>query len=120
MRKSVCSAAAVLLLSCSAQAADLRVRTPAPEPAYVAPFTWTGFYSGFHAGYGWGRTRADVLGINITPTPEPRGWFAGTSIGYNWQASSIVFGVEADFNYGRVRDTVTILAGPGFSVGMSR
>jgi len=54
-----------------------------------------------HVGYGLGRTHASVLGLDITPTPDPDGWFGGTSIGYNWQFNQVVLGVEADFNYGQ-------------------
>jgi outer membrane immunogenic protein len=117
MKKMLAAAAAVSLMAVQAQAADLAVRPLVQEPAYVAPFTWTGMYSGFHAGYGWGHTRADFLGVAITPTPDPKGWFAGTSIGYNWQMSSIVLGVEADFSYGKIKDSVTVFAVPGVSVG---
>jgi outer membrane immunogenic protein len=61
-----------------------------------APFSWTGFYVGTHVGYGW-----SDIDWQETPafdgTHSGNGWLAGGQIGYNWQAGSLVYGLEADF-----------------------
>ncbi len=88
-------------------AADL-ARAPAPvvkAPAVVpAPvFSWTGFYIGANAGYGWGsgKDAADYYGLS------PQGWFGGGQVGFNYQfANNIVAGIETDFQGGDISDTV--------------
>ena len=54
MKKFLLSSVALLGFTAGAMAADLPRR--AAPPAYFAPvpvFTWTGFYVGVNAGYGW-------------------------------------------------------------------
>src|SRR5918997_3027731 len=55
MKKILLSTVALLSLSAGAMAADLPSRRMAPAPyvAAVPAFTWTGFYFGANAGYGW-------------------------------------------------------------------
>ena len=55
MKKIFLSSVALLGMAVAAQAADLPRRTMAPAPyvAAVPVFTWTGFYVGVNAGYGW-------------------------------------------------------------------
>ena len=55
MKKTLLSTVALFGLTVGAMAADLPRRT-APPPVFAAPvpvFTWTGFYIGVNAGYGW-------------------------------------------------------------------
>jgi len=120
MKRALIATAALAFGAFQAQAADLAVQ-PAPVQApYVAPFTWTGLYSGFHGGYGWGNTRGRFNNLDIPDMPSPNGWFAGTSVGYNWQMSNIVLGVEADFSYGKVKGSSTIIDVPNVgSVGVT-
>jgi outer membrane immunogenic protein len=49
-----------LAASQAASAADLPRKAPvyAPPPP---PFSWTGFYIGIHAGYGWSNSTATVV-----------------------------------------------------------
>ena len=88
-----------------ALAADL----PRKAPAYVAPqpppFTWTGFYGGIHAGYGWSNSTADVVvvpAVAFDPASlnqNGKGVIGGGQIGYNWQfAPNFVIGVEGDIS----------------------
>ena len=71
-------------------------------------FTWTGFYIGGNAGYGWGNADTDfdplpnpVRFINLAPStlePDPSGFIGGGQLGYNWQWNKwLVLGAEADF-----------------------
>ena len=102
------------MLATPAAAADLAYKAPA---AYaVAPvFTWTGFYLGVNAGYGWGE--ADYSG-------DIDGFLGGIQAGYNYQLSGpFVIGVEADIQYSNIESSVftldyfgTVRARAGFAV----
>jgi len=94
-------ASACLVLAVSpALAADL----PAPPPA--APvYNWTGFYTGIHVGYGWGRTDSTVLEDDNNFFPQGTvnrqnftGLVGGGQVGLNYQTGQWVFGVEGQFS----------------------
>lgn len=120
------TALAGIVVAGSALAADLP-RRAAPPPIFtpVPVFTWTGFYAGFNAGYGF-NTADDrgptVIGINNTTGLIPAGpggvpgtgvlafgnrnstdgFVGGGQIGYNYQftpGSGVVVGIEADAQY---------------------
>lgn len=55
MKKNILTLAALLGMGTGALAADL----PAAAPRVVPAFSWTGFYLGVNAGYGWGQERND-------------------------------------------------------------
>lgn len=89
MKKILAGLALAAATIAPAAAADLAYRAPAPAYA-VAPapmFTWTGFYLGANAGYGWGH--ADY-------SDATSGFIGGVQAGYNWQAGNVVFGLETD------------------------
>jgi outer membrane immunogenic protein len=80
----------------------------APAPLPECDFTWTGFYLGGNAGYGWGHADTDfdprpdaVTFVNLAPTtldPDPSGFIGGGQLGYNWQWNKwLVLGFETDF-----------------------
>jgi outer membrane immunogenic protein len=94
----------MLVLPIAAQAADLpRPQYKAPE--YVAPaFSWTGFYVGLNTGYGWGNT--DWTRPAGSFQAAPKGWMAGGTIGYNYQWSAFVLGIEGDIDYMQLKGTV--------------
>jgi len=80
-----------------AMAADL---TPYPsEPAAPAqvylPFSWTGFYIGAHAGYGFGNVDPKFAGGSLDNF-DINGVVGGVHAGYNYQMNQFVLGVEAD------------------------
>jgi outer membrane immunogenic protein len=88
----------------AASAADLPVRVPATP--VVAP-SWTGFYVGVHAGWGWTSTEnassaVDLVGGGTSPSlPQTLNLdsddpIAGAQLGYNWQTANWVFGIEGD------------------------
>lgn len=93
---AVLAAGLALLLPATAEAADI-ARPIAPPPQVVpAPvFSWTGFYIGGHAGYGWGS------GSDGIAAADPSGALGGGQVGYNYQFSNnIVAGLEADLSAG--------------------
>jgi outer membrane immunogenic protein len=105
MRLLVTSALATVMVAGAAQAADLPRKAPVTKAPVAAPFSWTGFYIGGHAGYGWSDKKwsdyFDPLpnGFSI-PGPDASydvdGALGGGQIGYNFQSGWTVFGVEAD------------------------
>ncbi|SFV10867.1 outer membrane immunogenic protein, partial [Methylobacterium sp. 174MFSha1.1] len=123
------TALAGIVVAGSALAADLPRRV-APPPVFtpVPVFTWTGFYAGFNAGYGFntadtraptvvgvpaGATAASSVFINAAGAPtngvlafgnrnSNDGFVGGGQIGYNYQftpGSGVVVGIEADAQY---------------------
>ncbi len=81
------AAAMVASLATSpAAAADLSRGYTAPAP-YTA-FSWAGLYAGANLGYQFG----SVSNSNTSPN----GFMGGLQIGYNWQSSQFVYGVESD------------------------
>ncbi len=117
MKKILLAATALTMLSGLgvASAADLPSRKGPPmAPVYVPPsFTWTGFYVGVNAGYGWGNSNNNnnVLGFGAIPVGgffpvngngNNGGFVGGGQVGYNYQfgaGSGLVVGVEADLDY---------------------
>jgi len=93
MRKIIVALLAATTLGVgAAAAADLPTKAPMYSPAPV--FSWTGFYVGVNAGYGWANT--SITGV--AGSSNLNGFLGGAQIGYNWQgASPLVLGIEADF-----------------------
>lgn len=86
-------AALGLVAAGAASAADLPSRKgPVVAPVYVPAFTWTGFYVGANAGYGWGNVNANGF-ANIG---DLDGFVGGGQVGYNYQMGQFVVGLEAD------------------------
>jgi outer membrane immunogenic protein len=98
-----------LLTAGAASAADLPSRrvapaAPAPVIAAIPVFTWTGFYAGVNAGYGWGTNNNDsvfIPGVGYTDfdNNDDGGFVGGGQIGYNLQLGSFVVGVETDLQF---------------------
>src|SRR6476619_4493077 len=114
MKKLLLSATALSVLAAmtpgSASAADMpvRQRTPVVAAPAVVP-EWTGFYVGGNAGGSIGVDAvsqnavftSDALGTNGLLSSSNRyvttGWVYGGQVGYNWQISRWVLGVDADW-----------------------
>ena len=102
-----------------ALSADLpRRAAPAPYVPMMAAYNWTGFYIGGNLGYGWGDVSHDVTGIGRTQVFSPAGalvsdsgpvggsgfsnkanidgFVGGGQLGWNWQTSNWVWGIETD------------------------
>jgi outer membrane immunogenic protein len=88
----------------------------APDVATAqARATWTGFYLGANAGYQWGAGDRSLslqpdLATWLSDSPDyaqfqsrygtsPSGFLGGAQLGFNWQAGTVVFGVETDFSW---------------------
>ncbi|BAR62042.1 outer membrane immunogenic protein [Bradyrhizobium diazoefficiens] len=105
MKRIVLASASLLVLSAlaPASAADLPARPYTKAPVAVASiYNWSGFYIGGNAGGGsshncWDLTAVGVAAIPVTAEGchNATGALVGGQIGYRWQSSSWVFGLEA-------------------------
>ena len=125
MKKFLLSSVALLGFTAGAMAADLPRRA---APQYFAPipvFTWTGFYVGVNAGYGWSSDDNNCIGCfgggvvtvdttpggaTVAPLALPSGaLFKGTNGGGN--RDGFVGGAQVGANY-------QFTPGSGFVVGV--
>jgi outer membrane immunogenic protein len=91
----------------SASAADIQQRQvmPVKAPIYATPpYNWTGGYIGINGGGGWGSS--DFSGLPFaTNSFRTSGGLVGGTLGYNWQAGPMVYGVEGDLDWSDIRGT---------------
>jgi outer membrane immunogenic protein len=135
MRKVLGLVGATLLFAGPALAADLSRPPPVKAPALVPVFSWTGWYIGGNAGYGWGESTSPgisatdvgtgLLGYlaagDVFPSLSPKGFIGGGQIGYNWQVNpSWVIGLEADFQGSDIKASATNFVMPPGLVGSSQ
>jgi outer membrane immunogenic protein len=101
MKKILLASVALLGFAGAASAADLPVRAapPAPILAAVPVFTWTGFYVGVNAGYGWNANDSITVGGVRFDLDDEGGFVGGAQAGYNYQIGSFVVGLEGDIQY---------------------
>ena len=99
-RASVAGLAAVLTIPLAAAAADLSVK-PEPAPIISAPFsyTWTGFYLGGNLGGARanGSVADSLFGLNVSTGHS--GFIGGGQVGFNYEFSNLVLGVEGDVDW---------------------
>ncbi len=120
MKKVLLASTVLAGMTVAASAADLP-RRAAPPPVFtpVPVFTWTGFYVGVNAGYGFDASSSrrtnyvlrngSVVGsentaavISVNNRSNNDGFTGGAQIGYNYQftpGSGVVVGLEADAQY---------------------
>jgi outer membrane immunogenic protein len=129
MKKFLLSSVALLGVTAGAMAADLPRRAP-PAFVPVPVFTWTGFYVGVNAGYGWGNDddngicgilggcAAGPLTVDVAPgvvapvTAAPGSAIPGGGFfGGDGDRSGFVGGAQIGFNY-------QFTPGSGFVVGV--
>jgi outer membrane immunogenic protein len=123
MKKLLLGAVGLIALGMAApaSAADLAARpyTKAPPPIVAPIYDWTGFYIGGNGG--WGQTRncvnfVDAAGFVVADGCRERsGGLAGGQIGYRWQVSQWVFGLEAQGDWADLSNTRVSLIDPRFS-----
>ena len=100
--------AALGMAAAPASAADLAARpyTKAPAPMIAAIYDWSGFYIGLNGGGGsshncWTNTASGGAAIAAVSEGchDATGGTVGGQIGYRWQSSAWVFGLEAQGNW---------------------
>jgi outer membrane immunogenic protein len=116
MKKLTIVIAVTALIGTPAFAADMAVKAPPPPPAPI--YSWTGFYIGGNAGYGWGGNQtvsftsnggpvsilsndlASFIGPGLPVSFSVSGAVGGFQLGYNWQVSQTwLLGLETDFDF---------------------
>jgi outer membrane immunogenic protein len=105
------TAAVTLMLTGAASAADLAARPYTKAPAIIAPiYNWGGFYVGINGGGGWAHKCWDMVSVTGIPIAtiaegchDASGGTVGGQLGYRWQASNWVFGLEAQGNWADFR-----------------
>ena len=118
MKKLLMAATILTLGAGSALAADLpaQVYSKAPAMMPAAVYNWTGLYVGGNAGGVWANPSYTNLAntstfggaaVGSTFTQSGSGFIGGGQIGYNWQASQWVFGIEASYSGSNVKSTTT-------------
>lgn len=119
MKKLLLGAIVVAALNFAgpASAADLAARpyTKAPPMPVAAVYDWTGFYIGANGGWGsshkcWDFTTPAGIFVANEGCHDATGAVAGGQIGYRWQASNWVFGVEAQGDWADLKGSNTSLA----------
>src|SRR3954466_3997052 len=130
MKKLLLSSVALLGFTAGAMAADLPRRAAPPVFAPVPVFTWTGFYVGLNAGYGFSQNKHDNCdfggfggcgfgGLNVNVpggvaavTPVGGAFFPGFGLdNNNGNRDGFVGGGQVGFNY-------QFTPGSGFVVGI--
>ena len=102
-----------------ASAADMAARPyKAPPVAVPMMYDWSGFYLGVNGGYGWGRRCADITAVNAVAfafaegCSDSGGGIVGGQVGYRWQSSAWVFGLEAQGDWANIRNDRVSLFNP--------
>jgi len=105
IRSIALAAVSAVALGSAAFAADLPDTKGAPVYAPPPPvFSWNGAYVGGQVGYAWGTTTTSSFvtaapGISVAgPSHDNSGVVGGGHVGYNYQISQFIVGVEGDVN----------------------
>jgi len=104
-----------------ASAADLAARpyTKAP-PMIAAVYDWSGFYIGLNGGWGsshkcWDANTVGGTFLGAAGCHDATGGVAGGQVGYRWQSSAWVFGLEAQGDWANLRGSNVNLITTGFT-----
>ena len=105
-------------MAAPASAADMAVKA-APPPIVAPIYSWAGFYIGANGGWGSSDKCWDVTNFlfpRLTAIREgchnATGGTIGGQIGYRWQASNWVFGLEAQGNWADLTDRMLAFSFP--------
>ena len=119
MKKFLLTSAAFIALGATSYAADLPAPMAPVEPMpVVAAYSWTGFYLGVHAGYGWGERDFDLddnPGFNddFPFEYDLDGFVGGAQIGANYQWNWLVVGIEGDVSWAPMDEEISYDLGFG-------
>ena len=96
--------ALLLSLAISAGASQRALSDGMYVPSTAAPFNWSGVYLGATAGYANGFHTFDdlagaFLGYPGLSNDQTRGFAGGGTLGINWQAGTLVYGLETDIDW---------------------
>ncbi|MET4120731.1 outer membrane immunogenic protein [Bradyrhizobium sp. JR4.1] len=102
----------------TAMAADMAVKAPPPAPI-IPIYNWTGFYIGGNGGWAQNHNCVDFLdaaGVAVASGCRDRsGGVIGGQLGYRWQASQWVFGLEAQGDWADLSNQRVSLFNPALS-----
>jgi outer membrane immunogenic protein len=109
-----------LSMAAPASAADLAARpyTKAPPAMVAAYYDWSGFYVGMNGGWGSSRNCWTDTSFGVAVADgchNATGGTVGGQIGYRWQASQWVFGLEAQGNWADFHGRNVSVVAPVFS-----
>jgi outer membrane immunogenic protein len=121
MKKFLAAALGIAAISATAapaSAADMAVKAAPPVPLPVI-YNWSGFYIGANGGWGSSRSCWDyvfVAGPVFSDGCRERdGGLFGGQLGYRWQTSQWVFGLEAQGDWADLSSTRVSLLDPTLS-----
>src|SRR5438105_4826162 len=120
---ALATAAVTVLLTGAASAADLAARPYTKAPAMIAAvYDWSGFYIGVNGGWGTSHKTWDYVTTNPGPVApgtegshDADGGIIGGHVGYRWQASNWVFGVEAQGDWADLKGSNVSLRFPAIT-----
>src|SRR6478752_4693114 len=102
----------------TAMAADMAVKAPPPAPI-IPIYNWTGFYIGGNGGWAQNHNCVDFLdaaGVAFASGCRDRsGGVIGGQLGYRWQSSQWVFGLEAQGDWADLSNQRVSLINPALS-----
>src|SRR3954467_9256661 len=101
-----------------AMAADMAVKGPPPAPI-IPIYNWTGLYIGGNGGWAQNHSCVDFLdaaGVAVASGCRDRsGGVIGGQLGYRWQASQWVFGLEAQGDWADLSNSRVSVFNPALS-----
>jgi outer membrane immunogenic protein len=115
-----CVGLVVLGMAGTASAADMAVKAPPPAPLPVI-YNWSGFYIGANGGGGWSNKCWDLTSFRGPVASfregchDASGGVVGGQIGYRWQSSNWVFGLEAQGDWADLTASNTSLFIPAWT-----
>jgi outer membrane immunogenic protein len=111
MRSVFIGSAVACALASASYAADMPIKAPQMVQTQAVS-TWTGFYLGLHGGYAWGDSTATAVTGNANfpvgstvSSGHPEGGLFGAQVGYNYQISQWLIGLEGDYSIADISST---------------
>ena len=120
MKKILLGTVGLIALGVAAPALAADMAVKAPPPPVVAPiYNWGGFYIGGNGGWGESHNCVDFLdatGVAVAQGCRDRsGGVIGGQLGYRWQMSQWVFGLEAQGDWADLSNQRVSIAIPALS-----